>query len=196
MQKRGFIIIIIIALALILGWRYYQAKKETGAEHTPPNPLSISKNSDSFSIRLSIPLQSYYLMKDGFVNSDTASINLHAAAFVKNIEELSLDELKADSNIVNLARMLKTNIGTAALQVLAANDIEAKRKSFQSVSDAFFDLLRSVQYRGSKVYQDFCPMAFDNAGASWLSNDSTIMNPYFGSKMLHCGEVKDSISFQ
>jgi Cu(I)/Ag(I) efflux system membrane fusion protein len=33
-------------------------------------------------------------------------------------------------------------------------------------------------------------MAFDNKGAYWLSETKEIRNPYFGDKMMTCGEVK------
>jgi hypothetical protein len=36
-------------------------------------------------------------------------------------------------------------------------------------------------------------MAFDNKGAHWLSNNPEIKNPYFGKKMLECGEVTDTL---
>ena len=36
-------------------------------------------------------------------------------------------------------------------------------------------------------------MAFDNQGAYWLSNAKQIRNPYFGEKMLTCGEVKEKL---
>ncbi len=39
-------------------------------------------------------------------------------------------------------------------------------------------------------------MAFNDAGAYWLSKTSDIKNPYYGKKMLTCGEVKDSIDFR
>lgn len=40
------------------------------------------------------------------------------------------------------------------------------------------------------VYIQYCPMAFHNQGAHWLSLDSVIRNPYFGDKMLTCGEIQ------
>ncbi|MCE7909965.1 MAG: DUF3347 domain-containing protein, partial [Candidatus Omnitrophica bacterium COP1] len=36
----------------------------------------------------------------------------------------------------------------------------------------------------------FCPMAFDNKGAYWIQTGDIIANPYFGSKMLRCGEIR------
>lgn len=39
----------------------------------------------------------------------------------------------------------------------------------------------------------FCPMAFDNSGASWLQTGKVINNPYFGASMLRCGTIKRGI---
>ena len=33
-------------------------------------------------------------------------------------------------------------------------------------------------------------MAFDHTGASWLQDHDTIDNPYFGARMLRCGEIR------
>ena len=53
-----------------------------------------------------------------------------------------------------------------------------------------YDLIRTVRYDQEVVYHQFCPMAFNDAGAYWLSGTADIKNPYFGKKMLTCGEVK------
>ena len=37
-------------------------------------------------------------------------------------------------------------------------------------------------------------MANDDKGGYWLSIEKEIKNPYFGSKMLKCGEVKGTIT--
>jgi hypothetical protein len=43
------------------------------------------------------------------------------------------------------------------------------------------------------VYYQFCPMAFDNKGAYWISKTEDVRNPYFGLKMLSCGEIVQEI---
>ncbi|MBA4058359.1 MAG: hypothetical protein C0490_26815, partial [Marivirga sp.] len=43
------------------------------------------------------------------------------------------------------------------------------------------------------LYLEYCPMANNNEGAYWLSNEKEIKNPYFGDKMLKCGSVKETI---
>jgi Cu(I)/Ag(I) efflux system membrane fusion protein len=138
-------------------------------------------------------LQAYYNMKDAFVKSDTILVNKEAQVFTEKIMKIETNNIKADAAIVELAGQLKQTLATETNHLIAAKELENKRKVFQVVSDQLFDLLRTIGYQGSKVYQQFCPMAFDNNGAAWLSSSSEIVNPYFGSKMLHCGEVRDSI---
>jgi len=43
------------------------------------------------------------------------------------------------------------------------------------------------------LYVEYCPMAFENEGATWLSRESNIANPYFGDKMLRCGSIVDTL---
>ena len=40
------------------------------------------------------------------------------------------------------------------------------------------------------MYEAYCPMAFQGRGAPWLADAKEILNPYFGDKMLHCGEIR------
>ena len=44
------------------------------------------------------------------------------------------------------------------------------------------------------LYRQYCPMAFDNKGAHWLSETEAIRNPYFGEKMLSCGQTKETLA--
>jgi hypothetical protein len=46
---------------------------------------------------------------------------------------------------------------------------------------------------GTTAYYEFCPMAFNNSGAYWLSDNAVIRNPYFGDKMLTCGSVEEEL---
>ncbi len=39
------------------------------------------------------------------------------------------------------------------------------------------------------IFEMYCPMAFDDKGATWLQKEEEIQNPYFGAAMLKCGEV-------
>ena len=64
---------------------------------------------------------------------------------------------------------------------------------FAEISDLFFDLLDHFKIKNLTLFRQYCPMAFDNKGAYWLSNTQDIYNPYFGEEMRFCGEVKEKL---
>jgi hypothetical protein len=82
--------------------------------------------------------------------------------------------------------------------------MEGKKREFQMISDAMYDLTNAVNYNARKIYRQRCPMAFnDEEEAYWLSNSNKVVNPYLGRKhpkykagMLECGEVTDSLGFK
>lgn len=50
-------------------------------------------------------------------------------------------------------------------------------------------------HQGSETwYLAHCPMAFDNKGADWLQRGEPIRNPYFGSRMFRCGEIREAFA--
>jgi hypothetical protein len=167
-------------------------------EPEKPTALTQSKNSQEFNSSFDKLLTNYYHLKDALVLSrDTADKLVNpSAAFLKNsADSLKLTELQADESIKETAKSFAQSISAEAETVVSTKNLEEKRKAFQNISDNLFNLVRTVKYDREKVYQQFCPMAFNDAGAFWLSKTSDIKNPYFGPKMLTCGEVKDSLDY-
>lgn len=73
-----------------------------------------------------------------------------------------------------------------------AGKIDHQREHFEMLSKDVYDLVKAFG-AGKTIYKDFCPMAFDQKGAFWLSETKEIKNPYFGSEMAECGEVKEEL---
>jgi len=72
-------------------------------------------------------------------------------------------------------------------QALAnAKDLATARDAFKSLSDSLIQYLKDQKVPAGSYYVAYCPMA----KASWLQTDKTIMNPYMGKGMLHCGQIK------
>jgi uncharacterized protein YdbL (DUF1318 family) len=159
-------------------------------------PLTQSKNSSAFNSKFTGFLDNYYHLKDAFVLSNNDMANTSANLLVKSADSLDLSSVQADKSIVEMAKGYVQTVSSEAKALAQEKDIEAKRKSFQMISDAMYDLVRTVRFDEQIVYHQFCPMAFNDAGAYWLSASADIKNPYFGKKMLTCGEVKDSIDFR
>jgi hypothetical protein len=196
MGKKIFTTLFILAIGAWAAFYFFFKSPGASSNDIQSGPLNIERSSDAFTASLQDVMTNYYTMTAAFVEEDSARANAAAFSFIQSIDSISLDQLNADTSIIALIASLKTNLQQTAMQMPGEKNWEEKRHLLQTSSDMLFDILRTVQYNGGKVYQQFCPMAFDNAGANWLSNDAAIRNPYFGDKMLECGEVKDSISFQ
>jgi len=102
-----------------------------------------------------------------------------------------IDGVKADAGqIVRAAGTLGEKakpIADAARQLEGAADVAKARDAFGNLSDAIVAYLQaSGSTTGTDVKVAFCPMA----GKPWLQKGTAIKNPYFGSRMLECGEIK------
>jgi membrane fusion protein, copper/silver efflux system len=84
-----------------------------------------------------------------------------------------------------------------ATEAMKGKPITEQRKAFMDVSNAVIALLdRSAPTAnvGDELYVAYCPMAFDDKGASWLQKTKPIANPYYATQMKSCGEVKRAIA--
>ena len=80
--------------------------------------------------------------------------------------------------------------------MLAAETLEAFRKPyFETLSNAMIAAVKANPdaFAGG-LYLMHCPMVYEDRGADWLQSDQKLMNPYYGSMMLHCGELKEAIN--
>jgi hypothetical protein len=60
------------------------------------------------------------------------------------------------------------------------------------LSENMYALIK-VSKTETPTYYQFCPMANDGKGANWLSKENAVKNPYYGSQMLTCGKVVETI---
>ena len=84
-------------------------------------------------------------------------------------------------------------IVSSASKITAASDIEAQRAAYETLSNNMTALIKKEGLSSGELYVAHCPMAFDDKGASWISGSKEIRNPYFGEKMLTCGEIQETI---
>src|SRR5690606_11622463 len=71
--------------------------------------------------------------------------------------------------------------------------LDEQRKNFALISNELIEIAKTFNIDQKNMYVDYCPMAFDDQGALWLSEFEEIKNPYFGDAMLKCGEVREVI---
>lgn len=195
-MKKVLIAILLLGAAGYGGY-YFLGNKKSKNKEPDPLPLSINKNSGPFNQSYQQMLTVYYNLKDALVASDTLKANAASKDLIMYADSLKINEILGDSTgmIKETAKTFTGTISGSAYALVKENTIEAKRKEFEMISDALWSLTRTVKFDGQKVYYQYCPMAFNNKGAYWLSNQRTIRNPYFGEEMLECGSVEDSLDY-
>jgi hypothetical protein len=195
-MKKGVLVILVLVILGIAGWMIWGSKKETTPEQKQ-QPLKLADNSDAFNNSFGVLLDAYFKVKDALVASDTAKASAAALELATAADSLKVNEIKGDSlGVIKLtAQDYAGTISGSAKGLAGENNIEAKRKEFKMIADALYTLFQTVRYKEQKIYWIHCPMAFNNTGAYWINQDSTVRNPYFGDKMLTCGTVEGMLNF-
>lgn len=196
-MKKVLITVLLLAAVAFGAYYFFGNKKDDTRQDEELQPLSIKKNSGAFNQSYQELLKGYYSLKDALVASDTSKANAASRELVTYADSLKINEITGDSTgmIKETAKTFTGTISGSAQALVKEPTLDAKRKEFEMISDALYTLTQTVRYGGEKIYYQYCPMAFDNRGAYWLSNQPVIRNPYFGDEMLECGEVKDSLDF-
>jgi Protein of unknown function (DUF3347) len=81
-------------------------------------------------------------------------------------------------------------IQKAAAAIGSAADLKAAREAFGPLSDAVIAAAKADDWKDlSGLKLGYCPMV----GKSWIQKKGQVSNPYYGSAMLTCGELKDTL---
>jgi hypothetical protein len=123
-----------------------------------------------------VPLDQYLRIKDALVSSNPAE----AQAAAKHLDSLWTTNSPGDQLL------------SSVRQIASTSDLAAQREAFYSLTQAYLVSLESKPGEDT-LYLQFCPMAFDFEGATWISREKVVMNPYFGDEMLNCGVVRKPI---
>ncbi|PZX52482.1 Cu(I)/Ag(I) efflux system membrane fusion protein [Algoriphagus ratkowskyi] len=144
--------------------------------------------SPAFQSQLTQLTEEYFKVKNSLVNDDASATQKAAASVQSSLSKVDMNLVKGAAHDRWMSIM--SEVSKASGMISKETDIEKQRSHFAPLSQAFLDLTETFGLTKDKVYKEFCPMAFDNKGAYWLSESSDIRNPYYGQSMLTCGEVK------
>lgn len=144
-----------------------------------------------FQEQLSAVFTSYIELKDALVASDANKVKTEASEASAALVDVDMKLLAGVAH--NDWMTYLTPIESSLKEIAAATDIEVQRKSFSTLSDNLYKSIKAFGLEGKEAFYEYCPMAFNNEGAFWLSEQEKIRNPYFGEKMLTCGQVKEKL---
>ena len=126
------------------------------------------------------------LTKDDAKTAATAGNTLFKVMASTNTNALTPSQKKEFLDIADDAKEHAEHIGKNA------GKIDHQREHFATLSKDINDLIKMFG-TDQKLYQDYCPMYNDSKGAIWISETKEIKNPFYGSQMLTCGKVVETI---
>ncbi len=170
------------------------AKADSTAGSAVKKAPAHSKLSDEGTQQLLTLVSKYYELKNALVATKAARADSAATQLAATAMSMQAFLQKDSANAPALKPYMDTIIGESkAINDLKDETCEKQRIVFEVISRDVYAMLKNVDLKNGGIYHEFCPMAFNEKGAYWLSSESEILNPYFGKKMLECGEVTDSM---
>ncbi len=152
-----------------------------------------SSTPEVFSRNLASFMESYIELKDNLVLSDEAKTQESAIKLLSILEKLGSDNFNDKEN--EFWEKRKEDLLIYLKPMAEKKDLLVQREHFKPLSNNIISVISSFKVAESNdIFVQFCPMAFDNIGASWISSNEEIRNPYFGDAMLKCGEITKTIT--
>ena len=155
-----------------------------------PKKMDVSMD---FTMQLNTLFDQYIVLKDAFVESDVKKAKQAAQKVQLAIAKVDVKLLTGDA--YNKWMDLSGRLDQQIKLIASSGKIEGQRIAFSDFSNQLYITVKTFSLMGKTGYYQFCPMAFDNKGAYWLSESKTIRNPYFGVKMMDCGETKETLNY-
>lgn len=123
----------------------------------------------------------YYGIKEALVAGNANAASASASKF--------LDALgSAENKMITQDKVAALRTDAGAIEQM--KDIKHQREHFADLSANMLAVVKATKLTTQPVFAMYCPMK----KSYWLSSDKTVKNPYFGSAMLTCGTVSETIT--
>ena len=103
-----------------------------------------------------------------------------------SINKVKKESLSMDVHMVWMK--VYKNLSAEAKNIAETSDIKKQRETFKSLSKNMFEVMK-ISKLDETLYYQYCPMQ----DAYWISTENKIQNPYYGSQMMTCGKVVETI---
>jgi copper chaperone CopZ len=140
--------------------------------------------------QLKAVFEAYFAIKDVLVKTDGNAASAKAKDLQTAIAAVKMETLSTNEHTIWMK--VQKDLVFDAEHINETKDASHQRDHFMSLSKNMYELIK-VTKQDAPVYYQFCPMANNGKGANWLSMENAVKNPYYGSQMLTCGKVVETI---
>lgn len=163
---------------------------ESSMELTNPRKMNNQKvKINNQAKKALVPVfENYFNLKNALTQDNFTLAQKESEAMTSSLNSVKMSLFNGEGHTIWMKMQddLKFNLK----RTNGSKDIEQIRESFIQLSNTIIQLHETFEPLEFPVYVQHCPMANNNNGADWLSKEKEIINPYFGSMMLNCGELK------
>ncbi|GAB2497436.1 DUF3347 domain-containing protein [Algoriphagus taiwanensis] len=192
-MKKSLLFAFALSIALFsCGGKTEEIHEENSMEHASGDASAASTSAVASSAATSAIIDSYLAVKDALVGDNAQEAASKSQALVASLKSFDISSTEAE-DLEELERLQVEAIAFA--EKLASEDIASQRESFQALSVTLKDFLK-IAGTDRTLYHQYCPMYKGNTGGMWLSANEDIKNPLFGSSMLTCGRVEETIALK
>lgn len=129
----------------------------------------------------------YLPLKEALVASDAQQASQAAATLLNTVKAWEGTDLTEEQLAFYQQRAALIQEHLEA--IVATTELELQRTHFARLSKSSTELLKAFGTANEAIFYQYCPMAFNNMGGYWLSDNEEVRNPYYGAEMLNCGRV-------
>lgn len=160
-------------------------------EGTPVIPDFTAETPATFQLQLQVLVEAYLKLKDALVATDAPTAAEQATMLMETIDQADMSLLNGEAQNFWMAQ--KPGVKAHTRKIAELKDVEAQRTQFDFLSQLLIQTIQAFGVNSEVYFVQYCPMAFNDQGASWLSAEDQVLNPYFGDVMLRCGVIKETI---
>lgn len=163
---------LLCTVVALVGWSATSARAESGAQQT---------GTQRFDQQMKPILESYLRIANSLATDSLDGVRQKAGAIAK--QAAALDSGSVSGEHAAHYKNVPTNLEKAAQALSKATTLDDAREAFKKLSMPMAMWVTMFKPKDMDVL--YCSMA----KASWVQKHGNVRNPYYGPKMLDCGEV-------
>jgi Protein of unknown function (DUF3347) len=161
-------------------------------EATNPVEIKVFESVDvSVKTQLNGFLTDYFVLNQALIEDNQDGAKAAASKLAETVTKFDMSKLAGEQMDFYHAQEAKLVKGLKGIS--ASADIEETRIELSTISESIYALVKAYHPNESELYYQFCPMAKNGDGATWISNTSEVINPYMGQRMLKCGSTQEKL---
>ncbi len=167
-----------------------ESEETATTEEVAPEPVKeeepSTKVTKTVDIHEDITPEHAEAILDGYLKIKDALVESHGEdAQVAATEFLALLDHESDAMVADLRGDVQSIADSA--------DKHTQRNHFHTLSHNMYVFAKSTGAGKGRLHVHHCPMAMNHEGGHWISDNTEVVNPYFGEHMLNCGKLEESL---